>query len=247
MRVTIVGSGDAFCSGGRAHTCIEVAVKGHSVLVDFGASSILAFKAQGRSFNAIDAIIISHLHGDHFGGLPYMLLDCQFASRRTRPLTIAGPPGLRDRFMKSFKLAYPGLIETGWNFEWPIVEVEPEVPTEIAGFDLLTQLVVHPSGAPATGIRLSHGGKTFAFSGDTEWTDKLYDIAAGADLFVTDCCSGQEKVPGHIDWPTLKENLPHFTAKRIAATHFSPSALLRMEDMIRAGVVPAHDGLSFDF
>lgn len=246
MHVTIVGSGDAFCSGGRAHTCIEVAVKGHSVLVDFGASSILAFKAQGRSFNSIDAILISHLHGDHFGGLPYMLLDCQFSSRRKRPMIIAGPPGLQDRLMRSFKLAYPGLIETGWNFEWPIIEIEPEVATQIAGFSLLTVPVTHPSGAPATGMRLSHGGKTFAFSGDTEWTDRLYSIAAGADIFVTDCCSGAEKIPGHIDWPTLKANLPKLTAKRIVATHFSPSALEKMDEMSLAGVFPAVDGLSFD-
>ena len=247
MRVTIVGSGDAFCSGGRAHTCIEVAVKGHAVLVDFGASSILAFKAQGRSFNAIDAVIISHLHGDHFGGLPYLLLDCQFSSGRKRPIPIYGPPGLRDRMMSSFKLAYPGLIGTGWNFEWPIVEVEPGDPVKIAGFDMVTHLVTHASGAPSTGMRLKHGGKTFAFSGDSEWTEELIKIADGADLYVTDCCSGQETIPGHIDWPTLKANLPRLKAKRIAATHFSPSALLKIEEMVQAGVVPTHDGLSFEF
>ena len=246
MRVTIVGSGDAFCSGGRAHTCIEVAVKNHTILVDFGSSSILAFKAQGRSFNSIDAILISHLHGDHFGGLPYMLLDCQFSSGRTRPLPIFGPPGLKDRLLKSFKLSYPGLIETGWNFDWPIIEIEPGVQQKIAGFDLMTHLVTHPSGAPATGMRLSFNGKVFAFSGDTEWTDALYQLADHADLFVVECCSGQEKIPGHIDWPTLKTKLPQLNAKKLAATHFSPSALLKMEEMAKAGVVPAYDGLSFE-
>ena len=62
MRVTIIGSGDAFCSGGRAHCCIEVAAGGRAVLVDFGASAILAFKAQGRCFHSIDAVVVSHLH-----------------------------------------------------------------------------------------------------------------------------------------------------------------------------------------
>ena len=243
MQVTIIGSGDAFCSGGRAHTCIKVAAGGHAVLVDFGASSILAFKAQNHSFDEIDAVWISHLHGDHFGGLPYLLLDCAFSSRRTRDLIIAGPPGLKDRFMRSFKLSYPGLLETGWNFKWPIIEIEPETVTDLAGFEIKTLLVTHPSGAPATGIRLRHGEKTFAFSGDTEWTEQLYRIAEGADLFVTDCCSGQEKIPGHVDWPTLKAHLPQLKAKQVAATHFSPSALAKMGEMRQSGVIPAHDGL----
>ena len=47
--------------------------------------------------NAIRAVLITHLHGDHFGGLPFFILDAQLVSRRTAPLTIAGPPGLRDR------------------------------------------------------------------------------------------------------------------------------------------------------
>ena len=53
--------------------------------------------AAGLTFNDIDFVMCSHLHGDHFGGLPFFLLDAQLVSRRTQPLVIAGPPGLTER------------------------------------------------------------------------------------------------------------------------------------------------------
>lgn len=246
MRVTIIGSGDAFCSGGRAHCCIEVAAGGRAVLVDFGASAILAFKAQGRCFQAIDAVVVSHLHGDHFGGLPFLLLDCQFVGKRQRPLPILGPPGLKARLHGTMELLYPDLHGRAWSFDWPVIEIEPDVPVQIEGFDLRTIRVHHPSGAPATGLRLSRGGKTFAFSGDTGWTPRLFDIAAHADLYVTECGSGYEKLPMHIDWPTLRDNLAAFSARKIVVTHLGPSALPRIAEMQAAGVVVAQDGQVFD-
>ena len=49
--------------------------------------------------NAISTVLVSHLHGDHFAGLPFFLLDAQLVSRRTAPLLLAGPPGFRERLM----------------------------------------------------------------------------------------------------------------------------------------------------
>lgn len=246
MRVTVIGSGDAFCSGGRAHSCIEVAAGGQAVLVDFGASAILAFKTQGRTFDSVDAMVISHLHGDHFGGVPFALIDCLFVCRRKRPLPIVGPPGLKARLKAVFELLYSDLLGIKWSFEWPVIEIEPESLMQLAGFDLQTLPVVHPSGAPATGVRLARNGKIFGFSGDTGWTPRLFDIAADTDLFLTECGSGVEKLPMHIDWPTLHDNLARFRTRQIAVTHLGPSALRRVAEMTAAGVIVAQDGQSFE-
>ena len=78
MRLTIVGSGDAFGSGGRFNTCFWLETAKGTLLVDCGASSLVALKARGLDHARIDGIILSHLHGDHFGGLPFLLLDAQF-------------------------------------------------------------------------------------------------------------------------------------------------------------------------
>ena len=80
MRLTIIGSGDAFGSGGRFNTCFRIETGGRAVLIDCGASSVVAMKAQGIDPNSIDGVIFSHLHGDHFGGVPFLLLDAQYMS-----------------------------------------------------------------------------------------------------------------------------------------------------------------------
>ena len=101
MRVRSVGSGDAFGSGGRWQTCIHLSGEGQVLLVDCGATSLVALKAQGLDPGAVDAVAVTHLHGDHFGGLPFLILDGQF-SRRSAPLQVAGPPGIRTRLADPF-------------------------------------------------------------------------------------------------------------------------------------------------
>jgi ribonuclease BN (tRNA processing enzyme) len=77
MRLTIIGSGDAFGSGGRFNTCFFLETAKGKLLVDCGASSLVALKAQGLDPNEVDGIVLSHLHGDHFGALPFLLMDAQ--------------------------------------------------------------------------------------------------------------------------------------------------------------------------
>jgi glyoxylase-like metal-dependent hydrolase (beta-lactamase superfamily II) len=107
MRVRFVGSGDAFGSGGRWQTCIQLTAEGQVLLVDCGATSLAALKAQGLSPNAVGAVAVTHLHGDHFGGLPFLILDGQFSHRST-PLLVAGPPGTAERLAAAMETLFPG-------------------------------------------------------------------------------------------------------------------------------------------
>ena len=243
MRLTVVGCGDAFGSGGRSHTCFRLDAGGRCLVVDFGAAAIVAWTRMGFSTNEIDALVVSHLHGDHFGGLPFLLLDCQFRARRTKPLVIAGPPGLRARLDMACEAFFPGMTGNRWTFPLTVQEMEPGQGADLAGFAVETRAVRHPSGAPATGVRASAGGRTFAYSGDTTWTEALVALADGADLFVCECYSGEAPVPNHIDWPNLRERLPSLRARVVMTTHLGVSALARQDDMREAGVRVAEDGL----
>jgi ribonuclease BN (tRNA processing enzyme) len=243
MRLTIVGCGDAFGSGGRMNTCFWLQTAKATVVVDFGASSLPALKALKLDPNAIDAIMLSHLHGDHFGGLPLLLLDYQFLARRAAPLVIAGPPGTKARLEAAMEIFFPKSTGTKWRFPWRVQEIAVGVESDVLGHSLLTAEVIHRSGAPSTALRLSDGEKTFAYSGDTEWTDALLPIGAGADLFICECYAYAGKMTGHLSWEILKPKIPVLGAKQIMLTHMNSSVLARLDELRGEGVLLAEDGL----
>jgi ribonuclease BN (tRNA processing enzyme) len=246
MRLTIIGSGDAFGSGGRFNTCFLIEALEKKVLLDFGASSLVAMKSRQIDPNAIDGIFLSHLHGDHFGGLPFLLLDFQFLARRERPITISGPPGTRERLNGAMEVFFPGSSKTKWRFALEVSEVTPNIPDEFLGLAVTTTEVVHFSGAPSTAVRLSDGRKTLAYSGDTQWTDALFKVADGADLFITECYDYERDLSGHINWATLLAKLPQFKARKIMLTHMNPSMLAKRDEAHAAGILVAEDGLVED-
>ena len=120
MKLTIIGSGDAFGSGGRFNTCFFLETAKAALLIDCGASALPALRGQGIDPNRIDAIVLSHLHGDHFGGIPFLLLDSQFLARREKPLMIAGPPGTRARLDAAMEVFFPKSTGTKWRFSWSV-------------------------------------------------------------------------------------------------------------------------------
>src|SRR3954447_21075471 len=145
MKLTIVGSGDAFGSGGRFNTCFWLETAKGTLLVDCGASSPVALKMRNLNFDRVDAVVLSHLHGDHFGALPFLLLDAQLLTRRQRPLTIAGPPGTRERIMAALEIFFPRATANQWRFPFEIIEIVPGKPTEIVGHLVETTEVIHQS------------------------------------------------------------------------------------------------------
>ena len=247
MKLTIAGSGDAFGSGGRLNTCFLLETAKATLLVDCGASAMPALKKQGIDPNRIEAIVLSHLHGDHFGGLPFLLLDAQFLSRREQPLLIAGPPGTRARLDALLEVFFPKSTGSKWRFAWRVEEIAVGIETDLLGHSLSTAEVIHQSGAPSTAVRVSDGEKIFAYSGDTEWTDALGPMAANADLFICECYGYAGKIAGHITWEILKSRLGDLGAKRTMVTHMNPSVLARLEELKAAGVLIAADGLQLEF
>jgi len=116
MRLQFLGSGDAFGSGGRFNMCMLVEYEPKRFLIECGASSLIAMKRFQVSPDSIDTILITHLHADHFGGLPFFILDAQF-SKRQSPLTIEGQSGLRQRFVEAMDIFFPGSSKIRQEFD----------------------------------------------------------------------------------------------------------------------------------
>jgi ribonuclease BN (tRNA processing enzyme) len=246
MQLTVVGCGDAFGSGGRFNSSYLVESGGKTLALDFGASTMVALKQRDVSPNTIDAVVLSHLHGDHFGGLPFLMLDSQFDSRRDKPLTIVGPVGTTERVPALMEAMFPGSSKNKWRFGFEIVDLPCRTRHQMLGFEIETFEVVHPSGAPSTGVRIHDGNRLLAFSGDTQWTETLVDIAAGADLFITECYRFDTPAPYHIDFATIKANRDRLTAKSILLTHLGMGMLPYIKDAEAAGYQVARDGMTID-
>lgn len=239
MRVRFLGTGDAFNSGGRLHTCILLEGAGAPCLLDCGATALAALKGAGVDRHAITAVLVTHLHGDHFGGLPFLLLDGQFTGR-SLPLMIAGPPGLETRLATAYDAFYPGVSRTRRPFDTRFTTLTAGVTASIGELQVTPFAVVHPSGAPAYALRVEMDGRVIVFSGDTAWTDALVEASAGADLFICECMFETNAVGAHIDYATLDAERHRFTCRRLVLTHLGPQMLARATDL---AVETAYDGL----
>jgi ribonuclease BN (tRNA processing enzyme) len=243
MQVRFAGSGDAFGSGGRFQTCIWLGGGGQVLLVDCGATSLVALKAQGLDPNEVGAVAVTHLHGDHFGGLPFLILDGQF-TRRSTPLLVAGPPGIRARLTEAMENLFPGSSRVRRRFPVEVTELAVDgTPAALGAATVRGWEVEHACGAPPLALRVELGSVTFAYSGDTQWTPALADAARQADLFAAEAYTFDRPVRYHLDYHTLHAHLGDIRADRVVLTHMSADMLRRLAD---AELPAAHDGMVVD-
>ena len=241
MKVRFLGSGDAFGSGGRFQTCIHLQAQDARLLVDCGASSLVAMRRFGVDPQSVDTVVLSHLHGDHFGGVPFLVLDGQF-KRRTQPLTIAGPPGVEARVTAAMEILFPGSSTVERKFAVRFVELRDRTPVALGAFTVTPFEVVHASGAPPYALRVAAGGKVVTYSGDTEWTDALLEAVREADLFIAEALFFDKRVKYHLDFTTLAAERTRLACRRLVVTHMGEDMLRRVGEL---GIEAAEDGLEF--
>ena len=239
VTVQFLGSGDAFGSGGRLQACISVRSEAMQLLLDIGASSLTALRHQKVDPNSIDAIAVTHLHADHYGGLPFFILDAQFR-RGTKPLLVAGPPGLHERVLQAMEVGFPGSSRIERKFETRFVELPPEARTTVGVSTVTGYEVPHPSGAPAYALRVELGGKTIGYSGDGEWSEALVEVARGTDLFICEAYHFQKIIKNHLSYVTLREHRSRLECRRLVLTHLSSDMLDRLDEVEEE---IAYDGL----
>ena len=243
MRLTVVGCGDAFGSGGRLQTSYLVDAAGTRFLIDCGASTLIGFNRLQLDANSVPTIFISHLHGDHYSGLVWWLVHAKHVAKRTVPLTIVGPAGIEARLRAAAEALFPGSMAAALRHELTFRELVREERLAVGPVAVTPYEVSHPSGAPSYALRFEAEGKVLGFTGDTEWAESLVPAGRGADLYIMECYQYESEPRYHMSWSTIRPNLDRIGARRVLLTHMAEKMLARRSEVADPRVVLAEDGL----
>lgn len=240
VEVRFLGTGNAFAAGGRGHSCIMVTAPEGRILLDCGGSALPAITAACDPAS-IDAVAITHLHGDHFGGLPFLAMQQQYAGR-TRPLTFGGPPSLGARFLEVASALYVDYFDKPFPYELSFLTLD-QAPKLLGPAEVEAHPVTHVASSEPHGLRVRIGGKLIAYSGDAVWSDALPRLADGADLFICEATTYSSHDPVHLSAKELVAHRAELRAKRIIASHLGTESLANLGDL---GIEPAMDGMALE-
>lgn len=253
VRVTFLGSSDAFHGGGRRHSAILVENGDAAISLDFGPTALLSLRVLGRSARSLGAVVLSHLHGDHAAGIPFLVLDGIYGERRAARLEVVGPLGTRARVEALLEATYEGIAWKPRPFELRVREIEPGGTLDVCGFGIEAFDADHmdPPHRPLTLRVKTPSGPIVAFSGDTRWCDGLVACARGADLAIAECTALAEPAGRHCTWEVWREHWHELGARRIVLTHLGADVRAAIPRLLAEvpGDAPlsfADDGLSIE-
>ena len=232
VELIVLGAGDAFGSGGRNQAAFLISLSSWSLLLDCGATTLVALKRLGLDAGAIKVFLLSHFHGDHTAGIPFLFLEYQFLVRRQDPLIIAGPPGIEERVEGLWSTMYierGGAIERRFSVQY--VTLPSRRWTQVGPVEVFPLEVAHNHQEVAYGYKVRVGGKVLGYSGDTEWTDTLSQLSEGCDLFICESYRYDRKLRFHLSYEEIKGNRSALNCKRLLLTHLHADALTRIQDI----------------
>jgi ribonuclease BN (tRNA processing enzyme) len=217
--VVFIGTSDAFGAGGRRQAAVLVRGERGTLLMDCGVTTNSGLADLDIERDEIDTILVSHFHGDHFGGIPLLLLGALYEDGRRHPLEIAGPPDIEARVRDLARAMGHSLEAREWTFPLRFRELPPGAlheigPAQVRSFETRHQLEAHPHG-----YRISLGQRDVVYSGDTGWFDELPRLGAGADLFICECTMYTEALDFHLNLDQLIEHRTEFDVGSLLLTH----------------------------
>jgi ribonuclease BN (tRNA processing enzyme) len=219
LDITVLGSADAFCSGGHLNAAYLFETDRSTFLVDCGPTILLAMKQRGIDTALLDFVVVSHLHGDHFGGLPVLLLEYRYEKPRQRPLLIVGPPGVEARLWTLYRTLYPDPDSHALPFPLSFLELTPETAATVADVEIFPVRVPHQIRDTALALRFDVAGKRVLYSGDSPWIDRFIELADGVDLFLCECTAYATPMGLHVEYPVLHPLVPQLGCRRLVLIH----------------------------
>jgi ribonuclease BN (tRNA processing enzyme) len=240
--IVFVGTGDAFGSGGRRNSAILVRENGQTLLLDCGPTTLGGLRTLGIDPLEIDAVAISHYHGDHIGGLPFLLLDYLYEDRRHKPLHVLGPPDIESRLAQVVS-AFEYEPERERTYELHFSRFAPGRAIPAAGFAVEPLPAFHHPNTRPHMLRVIAGGQQIFFTGDTGWHEALPRHVGQADLFISECVMLEESFEYHLSHERLDAERARFQAERTILTHLGSEVL---DNVGKTRFELAYDGLTLE-
>jgi ribonuclease BN (tRNA processing enzyme) len=218
VRLTIVGCSGSVPGPTSAASAYLVEHDGFRLLLDLGSGAFGALQ-QHLDPAAVDAVVLSHLHADHCLDLTAMVVHRRHAVPAPLPrVPLLGPAGTHDRLA----MAYDPAARGGLRDVFAVAAVAPG-ERELGPFRLRFERVNHP--VPTHAVRVSAGGRSLAYSGDTGVSDGLVAAAEGADVLLCEASfdPGPANPPDlHLTGREAGEHAAKAGVGRLLVTHIPP-------------------------
>ena len=223
-RLIVLGSGDAFATGGRHTTSFLLDAEREGYLIDCGVSTLVRLKQINYPISNLRGIFLSHLHGDHFGGVPFVLLSLMFESASNESFFITGPRVVKSKIEELQELMYPGTGSFVQDLGIEFIEYDQKWQ-RMDDITVKALPVMHDPASSPHGLKFKWNDKMLAFSGDTQWDYNLIELASKTEIFITECNNYERNRPGHLSLNTLEENSSKLDSNRIILSHMGRDVL----------------------
>jgi ribonuclease BN (tRNA processing enzyme) len=222
MNITVVGCSGSFAGPESAASCylLEGVHEGRTwrVLLDLGSGALGALQRYVDPAR-LDAVLVSHLHPDHYFDISGLYVMWRYHPDGPRPpIPIWGPKGVGRQSARAYGLRK----EPGMSAEFSFHEYDGR-PIRLGPFTIRPSRVVHP--ITAYGLRVESGGGVLVYSGDTGPCQELVDLAAGADLLLSEAAfleSGDNPVDLHMTGKQAGATAAEAGVGRLLLTHIPP-------------------------
>ncbi len=247
MRLQLIGTGTAFHTDGRGSSSLLVAPDGAPpFLVDLGPSAVAALERLAVDYAAIDRLFVTHLHGDHTAGWPFLRLNLTFGQGRERPFDVHGPRGVRDCLEGLCRLCYGELLTASPRFAVRYHELEVAPASDLragaVGFDVVP-MDHHPT---SIGYRFVAAGRSVGVTGDTRWCEGLERLARESDLLVMECTTVAKSDQPHVSLEELRAGIDRLGGCRVVLVHLTDAVSVSLAADPIPRVLAGHDGLTLE-
>ncbi len=235
VQLTVVGSSPAWPNPGGAQSGYLIEDGGRRLLLDCGPGVLARLRALYGGWPRVDAVVITHWHLDHWGDLvPWVWGNLAGPGRNEQQAQLWLPPEGRER-IRDFgaRLGWDDMFDQTFELH----DYPEDEPVEIAGFTLVARRLPHYT-LLTFGLRVTNGGRTLAYSGDSGPDDRLAELARDVDLFVCEATLERGELDG-----TPRGHLSADEA--VAAFHASGARRLLLTH--RPGELPVENGLELAY